>query len=53
MGNPVQYLNDKIKGEPEYTIKYLLVAAAIIIAVVALFAPPIVKAAVLLWIVMP
>lgn len=53
MGNPIHSLNEKIKGEPEYVLKFLLIAVAIIALLTAFFAPPLAKAAVLVWMVLP
>lgn len=49
----IKQANDVFKGWPDHTLTVLLIVGAIVIILVALEAPPLLKAVVLAWIVMP
>jgi len=49
----IKQANDQFAGWPDQTISVMLIVGAIIIVIVAVKGAPLLKAAVLAWIVMP
>lgn len=49
----IKQANDEFAGWPDQTITVLLIVGAIVIVIVAVRGAPLLKAAVLAWIVMP
>lgn len=49
----IKQANDEFKGWPDQTLTVSLIVAAIIIVLVAVKGPPLLKAVVLAWVVMP
>ena len=49
----IKQANDTMQGWPEYVVTGLLIAAAVLIIIIALFSSPLVKAVALAWILMP
>lgn len=49
----IKQANDVFKGWPDQTLTVLLILGAVVIVLIALFAPPLLKAVALAWIVAP